>query len=172
MATDDALAGRLSTFSRTTVRHSRSRHGTARLISPVADPERLGRALITNVPFLVNAFFRIITPLLDPVTREKMRFNPACIKDGLFTPEMLMKEWGGAREFEYDHEQYWSALVKMCDERRMRMMDAWRSQGSSVGIKEWEVKCAIDDHEQGTGVMEQEKTQAITESVGEEIIVS
>lgn len=135
-------------------------------------PERLGRALITNVPFLVNAFFRIITPLLDPVTREKMRFNPACIKDGLFTPEMLMKEWGGAREFEYDHEQYWSALVKMCDERRMRMMDAWRSQGSTVGIKEWEVKCAIDDHEQGTGVMEQEKTQAITESVGEEIIVS
>lgn len=111
---------------------------------PLADPERLGRALITNVPFLVNAFFRIITPFLDPVTREKMRFNPACTRDGLFAPEMLMKEWGGACVFEYKHERYWPALVRMCAERRERAMEAWRGLGARVGIKEWEVKCAVD----------------------------
>lgn len=39
-------------------------------------PERLGLALILNVPWLLNAFYKLITPFIDPVTRTKMRFNP------------------------------------------------------------------------------------------------
>ena len=81
-------------------------------------PERLGLSLIINVPFLVNAFFKIITPLLDSVTRQKMKFNPEVLKDGLFTPDMVMKDWwGGEPEFEYVHEKYWPHLVSLCEDR-------------------------------------------------------
>ncbi|KAJ9094476.1 hypothetical protein QFC21_006015 [Naganishia friedmannii] len=58
--------------------------------------ERMGRAIVVNMPYVVrthlfmtsadvlyalnrwwvNAFFTAITPFLDPVTKEKMRFNP------------------------------------------------------------------------------------------------
>lgn len=39
-------------------------------------PERLGLALILNVPWLVDMFFKLIKPFIDPVTRDKMWFNP------------------------------------------------------------------------------------------------
>ncbi|PCH42236.1 CRAL/TRIO domain-containing protein [Wolfiporia cocos MD-104 SS10] len=107
-------------------------------------PERLGRALIINVPFLVNAFFKVITPFLDPVTREKMRFNPSCVREGLFSSDSLMREWGGDCAFEYKHELYWPALVRMCSERREALMQEWRKQGAKVGLREWDIKCALD----------------------------
>ena len=50
-------------------------------------PERLGRALIINVPFWLNAFYKMINPFIDPITREKMRFNPKVTQEGLFTAE-------------------------------------------------------------------------------------
>ncbi|CCL98782.1 uncharacterized protein FIBRA_00787 [Fibroporia radiculosa] len=107
-------------------------------------PERLGRALIVNVPFFVNVFLKLIAPFLDPVTRDKMRFNPSCVSDGLFTSDMLIGEWGGDCPFEYKHEVYWPALVQMCEKRRAKMMDTWRSLGGKVGLREWDVKCSTD----------------------------
>ncbi|OCH93078.1 CRAL/TRIO domain-containing protein [Obba rivulosa] len=107
-------------------------------------PERLGRALIVNLPFLLSAFFKMITPFVDPVTRPKMRFNPECVREGLFTPEQLLKEWGGELLFEYDHERYWKALVQMCEERRARLMDEWRKRGANVGTREWDIKMAVE----------------------------
>jgi len=38
-------------------------------------PERLGRALIINIPWIVHGFFKLITPFIDPHTREKLKFN-------------------------------------------------------------------------------------------------
>ncbi|KAJ8456349.1 hypothetical protein ONZ45_g18756 [Pleurotus djamor] len=96
--------------------------GTARTVLSILQnhyPERLGLAIIINVPFLVNAFFKLITPFIDPVTRAKMKFNPQVLDEGIFTPDMLMKEWwGGDVDFEYDHKKYWPALVSLCEERR------------------------------------------------------
>jgi hypothetical protein len=72
----------------------------------------LGLALILNVPFLLNAFFKLITPFVDPVTRNKMKFNPQIIQDGIFSPDMVMTRWwGGDCSFEYDHDKYFPALV-------------------------------------------------------------
>lgn len=110
-------------------------------------PERLGRALITKVPFLINAFFKLILPFVDPITREKIKFNPQCIKEGLFAPDMLMREWGGDVRFEYAHEQYWPALVRMCEERKGRMWRAWKTMGAKVGSSEWEMKTMNLSHE-------------------------
>ncbi|KAJ6531871.1 CRAL/TRIO domain-containing protein [Mycena capillaripes] len=107
-------------------------------------PERLGLALILNVPFLLNAFFKLITPFVDPVTRNKMKFNPKVIQDGIFTPEMVMSQWWeGACNFEYDHDKYWPALVALCDERTKLWTATWQKLGGKVGLKE-------SDYKQGT----------------------
>lgn len=112
-----------------------------------ADPERLGRALVTNVPFLVNAFFKLITPFIDPLTRPKLRFNPDCLAEGLFAPPQLLAEWGGAATVAYEHDKYWAPLVRMCAERRERMWEQWRARGAKVGVREWDMKCAIEQGE-------------------------
>ncbi|CAA7266872.1 unnamed protein product [Cyclocybe aegerita] len=118
--------------------------GTARTVLNILQdhyPERLGLALIINVPFLVNAFFKIIMPFVDPVTREKVKFNPHVLKDGLFTPDMLMKEWWeGDHDFEYVHEKYWGDLVGLCEKRVTGWKKAWRAQGAKVGQSEWAYK--------------------------------
>lgn len=52
-----------------------------------------------------------------------------------------MKEWwGGDRDFKYEHDKYWSALVQLCDSRRQAQMDKWRELGGTVGLKEWDIK--------------------------------
>lgn len=96
--------------------------------------------MIKNVPFLLNAFYKLINPLIDPVTREKMKFNPNVTKDALFTPEMVIKDWGGEREIVYEHEKYWPALVKLTSEIRQDQMERWRTLGGAIGIKEWDYK--------------------------------
>ncbi|KAH8117999.1 CRAL/TRIO domain-containing protein [Phellopilus nigrolimitatus] len=104
-------------------------------------PERLGLALIINVPMLVNAFFKLIMPFVDPVTRAKVKFNPRVVDDGFFSKDQLMKEWwDGDRDFVYDHAKYWPALVTMSDERRRRQLQRWRELGAKVGLKEWDMK--------------------------------
>ncbi|KAK8110512.1 CRAL/TRIO domain-containing protein [Apiospora kogelbergensis] len=81
-------------------------------------PERLGRALIINVPFMVWGFFKLITPFIDPITREKIQ---------------LWKEFGGEADFEYDHATYWPALTKMCEERRAERKEKWELGGKHIG---------------------------------------
>ena len=103
-------------------------------------PERLGRALIINVPFLLNAFYKMITPFIDPVTRDKMRFNPRPIQDGLFTADNLWVEFGGDIKFEYDHATYWPYFLEMAAKRKGEMMERWRALGGKIGIREWDYK--------------------------------
>jgi hypothetical protein len=105
-------------------------------------PERLDGSLILNVPFIIYAFFKMIGPFIDPVTREKMKFNPKPVEDGLFTADELFKDggWGGSRDFVYDHDKYWDAFVRMCDEIREAQMARWRKLGARVGCDEWDYK--------------------------------
>ena len=104
-------------------------------------PERLGLALIINVPYIVNAFFKLIMPFVDPVTREKVKFNPHIYEDGIFERDQVMEKWwGGECEFEYEHERYWPVLVRMCDERREHMRKRWEELGRKIGTSEWEMK--------------------------------
>ncbi|KAF8183935.1 CRAL-TRIO domain-containing protein [Pholiota molesta] len=107
-------------------------------------PERLGLALIINVPFLINAFFKVVMPLVDPITRNKVKFNPEIFKDGLFTTDNVMKEWGGDHHFEYDHDKYWPDLVTRCQSRTKNWEKNWRELGATVGISEWAYKTHTD----------------------------
>ncbi|KAF7374828.1 CRAL-TRIO domain-containing protein C23B6.04c [Mycena sanguinolenta] len=104
-------------------------------------PERLGLALILNVPWLLNAFYKLITPFVDPVTRDKMKFNPQVVQDGIFSPDMVMSQWwGGSCNFEYEHDKYWPALVSLCNERTQKWTATWKKLGGTVGIKESDYK--------------------------------
>ncbi|KAJ3930536.1 MAG: CRAL/TRIO domain-containing protein [Lentinula lateritia] len=104
-------------------------------------PERLGKALVINVPYLVNIFFKLITPFIDPITVQKLKFNPDVVKDGIFAEDQVMKEfWGGNQDFEYDHEKYWPTLVDLCKARKMKWMDEWRKLGGKIGLCESDYK--------------------------------
>ncbi|KAG5636163.1 hypothetical protein H0H81_008944, partial [Sphagnurus paluster] len=125
-------------------------------------PERLGMALILNVPFLLNAFYRLINPFIDPVSREKMKFNPQLIKDGLFNGDMVMSEWwGGDCNFEYVHEKYWPALLNMCESRSKAWLEKWRVLGGTIGIKEWDYKGGATAQ---VVTLEEEMSEKVTET--------
>ena len=131
-------------------------------------PERLGLALVINVPFLVNAFFRLIMPFVDPVTREKVKFNPDIVKEGLFAKDMVMSQWwGGDKNFEYVHEKYWKELVGMCDERTRRWRTKWEELGAKVGISEWEYKqvARVDEKELAADQADGSEKQLVSDPV-------
>jgi hypothetical protein len=97
-------------------------------------PERLGRALVTNVPFMIWGFFKLITPFIDPLTREKIRFNEDM---GLHVPRtQLLKESAGEVEFEYEHSIYWKALNDLCEQKRAEYRARWEKGGSRIGESE------------------------------------
>ncbi|KAG1839542.1 CRAL TRIO domain-containing protein [Suillus subalutaceus] len=127
-------------------------------------PERLGLVLIAHLPWLLNTFFKLLMPFLDPFTRQKLVFNPVINENGVFRttedaeawdadstsrvfePDQLIQEgWIGSQRFVYSHAVYWEALVTLCEERRSRMVAAWHCIGGKVGTKEWEVKVAVRD---------------------------
>ncbi|KAG2051417.1 CRAL TRIO domain-containing protein [Suillus hirtellus] len=129
-------------------------------------PERLGLVLIAHLPWLLNTFFKLLMAFMDPYTRQKLVFNPVINENGVFRttadaevweaqadsttrvfePDQLIQEgWNGTQPFVYSHDDYWEALVTLCEERRSRMVAAWHCMGGKVGIKEWDVKVAVKD---------------------------
>lgn len=97
-------------------------------------PERLGRALIINVPFIVWGFFKLITPFIDPLTREKLKFNEDMSQ---YVPkEQLWTEFNGGLQFDYDHSVYWPALMEMCEEKRIERKKRWEAGGKQIGETE------------------------------------
>ncbi|KAF3384310.1 hypothetical protein F1880_002501 [Penicillium rolfsii] len=94
-------------------------------------PERLGRALVINVPFLIWGFFKLITPFIDPNTRQKLKFNEDMRKH--VPASQLMKPVGGDLEFQYDHSTYWPALNELAELRRKSYYERWVQGGKQVG---------------------------------------
>ncbi|CEL03396.1 Putative CRAL/TRIO domain protein (AFU_orthologue; AFUA_5G13000) [Aspergillus calidoustus] len=94
-------------------------------------PERLGRALVINMPFIILGFFKIITPFLDPVTREKLKFNEDLKKH--VPPNQLLNSVGGEVDFKYDHSAYWPALNKLAEIKRTEYRERWIQGGKRIG---------------------------------------
>ncbi|XXZ99438.1 Phosphatidylinositol transfer protein (PITP) [Meyerozyma guilliermondii] len=106
-------------------------------------PERLGKALLTNIPWLGWTFLKIIHPFIDPLTREKLVFDQPFPN---YVPrEHLDKDFGGTLDFEYNHEKYWPALVKMAEEKRQRYFKRFEKFGSKVGLSEVDLR---GDHDE------------------------
>jgi hypothetical protein len=74
--------------------------------------ERLGRAIVMNVPWYLNAFFALMKPLLDQRTRDKIKFNPEMTD--LMPRQQLDNEFGGEHNYQYDPRVYLPALCAFC----------------------------------------------------------
>ncbi|KFH43645.1 CRAL-TRIO domain-containing protein-like protein [Hapsidospora chrysogenum ATCC 11550] len=111
-------------------------------------PERLGKALIINVPWAVWAFFKIITPFIDPVTREKLKFNED-MKQYVPPEQLWSADWGGDMDFEYDHDVYWPALNDLCRQRREERRARWEAAGREVGESEAYLAGGTDESVKG-----------------------
>lgn len=97
-------------------------------------PERLGRALMQEVPWLVWGFFKAISPFIDPLTKEKLKFDENLRQ--LVPPAQLIKSYGGDVDFVYDHGRYWPALNALADQRKAEMVHRWKEGGAHIGESE------------------------------------
>lgn len=87
------------------------------------------------VPWIVWGFFKIITPFIDPVTREKLKFNED-MKQYVPAEQLWSSDWGGDMDFEYEHDVYWPSLNELCKQRRESKLARWRAAGSIIGESE------------------------------------
>lgn len=101
-------------------------------------PERLGRALVTDLPWYISAFFKMISPLIDPHTKTKLKFNEKMAN--YVPPEQLLTAFGGKLQFEYEHATYWPALDKLCSRRRKDYVARWEKAGKKIGEHEGYLK--------------------------------
>lgn len=74
--------------------------------------ERLGKGVVVNVPFYLQAFFNMIKPLLDPKTKQKVQFNPPLKK--LIPSQQLDAEFKGDYQYIYDSNVYLPAICHFC----------------------------------------------------------
>lgn len=106
-------------------------------------PERLGKALLTNIPLLAWTFLKIIHPFIDPLTREKLVFDQPFPN---YVPvSQLDKDFGGEVDFEYDHSKYWHEMISMAEEKKRKYIKRFETFGSKVGLSEADLR---GDHEE------------------------
>ncbi|KAI9444540.1 CRAL/TRIO domain-containing protein [Lactarius indigo] len=96
--------------------------------------ETLGRALVVNLPTILSFFYKGISPFLDPVTRDKMRFNPDPLRASC-PASTSTADFGGEYRFEFDHEAYWSQLIEcVCVRARRALLSALTSDIRRQGM--------------------------------------
>lgn len=101
-------------------------------------PERLGKALLTNIPLLAWTFLKIIHPFIDPLTREKLVFDQPFPE---YVPSLqLDKDFGGRVNFDYDHEKYWGDMVSAAEEKKRKCIKRFETFGSVVGLSEEDLR--------------------------------
>lgn len=101
-------------------------------------PERLGKALLTNIPWLGWTFLKLIHPFIDPMTREKLVFDQPFVD---YVPRVqLDADFGGAVNFEYDHAQYWPAMISIAEEKKRHYVARFEQLGAVVGLSEADLR--------------------------------
>ncbi|SCW03936.1 LAFE_0H02300g1_1 [Lachancea fermentati] len=106
-------------------------------------PERLGKALLTNIPWLAWTFLKMIHPFIDPMTREKLVFDEPFPK---YVPkDQLDKMYGGYLDFTYKHDVYWPKFNDMAAKKRSHYLTRFEKFGARVGLSEFDLR---GDHEE------------------------
>lgn len=83
------------------------------------------------MPFVIWGFFKLITPFIDPQTRQKLKFNEDLRQH--VPCGQLLQSVGGDVEFRYDHSTYWPALNKLAEQRREAYRERWVQGGKQIG---------------------------------------
>lgn len=105
-------------------------------------PERLGKAILLSVPWIVKKFLDFAFTFVDPVTKKKVAWNVDIVEEGIVPKEAAIGDYGGDIPFTYDHDDYWPTLLEVCLKRREAYRQAWRQLGGGVGRSEWDFKRA------------------------------
>ncbi|KAI4214223.1 MAG: hypothetical protein LQ351_003308 [Letrouitia transgressa] len=105
-------------------------------------PERLGRALLMNVHWVVWTFLKLINPFIDPNTKEKIKYDQDLRQ--LVPPSQLMTSHDGDIHFEYEHSVYWPALNELAAKKRLEMVERWERRGKKVGESELFLRGGIE----------------------------
>lgn len=105
--------------------------GTARHVANILQNhyvERLGRAFVCHTPRFISAFFTALSPFLDPITKDKIRFNEPHMTEFIAPDQLDMEFAGGTYAYKFDFDVYWDSLVRRCgilpDGRRQSTVDA------------------------------------------------
>lgn len=106
-------------------------------------PERLGRALLVNIPLLAWTFLKVIFPFIDPQTKEKIIFDKPFID--YIPANQLESIYGGELDFEYDHKTYWPSLVSMVEAKQKAYFERFEKFGSVIGLSEIDLKSDGDE---------------------------
>lgn len=101
--------------------------------------------LISRIPTIFYGFYRLVSPFVDPVTKDKIRFNPDCRT--LVPPSQLDKlAFGGDFNFEFKHEEYFPFLHKTAKQRREENLARWRQfGGGKCGLSEFIIKGGMEN---------------------------
>ena len=106
-------------------------------------PERLGKALLTNIPWLGWTFLKIIHPFIDPLTREKLVFDQPFPQ---YVPqEQLDLDFGGAVDFEYDQDKYWKEMIAFGEKKKENYKKRFEQFGGVVGLSEVDLRGEGDE---------------------------
>ena len=101
-------------------------------------PETLGYAVFINIPWIGYALLKVMTPLIDPNTKQRLVF------DEPFTNRIdssnLDYHYGGDLKFDYNHESYWPDFKTKVEGRRAENYERWVKLGGSIGLREVEFK--------------------------------
>ncbi|AQZ14607.1 PDR16 (YNL231C) [Zygosaccharomyces parabailii] len=101
-------------------------------------PERLGKALLTNIPWIAWTFLKLIHPFIDPMTREKLVFDQP-FPD--YVPvDQLDKTYGGRLDFTYKQDVYWPALISESRDKRENYLKRFQKFGGVVGLSEYDLR--------------------------------
>lgn len=99
----------------TATQHTQPSFATQRKVLSILQnhyPERLGHAIVVNVPWFLSTFFAAISPFLDPNTRTKISMlrSPDNVKDTI-PLDMLDADFGGLWRYDFQFDKYWDDLL-------------------------------------------------------------
>lgn len=101
-------------------------------------PERLGRGLFTNIPWIGYTFFKLAEPFIDPYTRLKTIYDQPF--ENFVPKEQLDKEFNGLLDFEYVHDVYWPEMNRIGDARRELYMKNFERLGGKLAMSEYDLR--------------------------------
>lgn len=101
-------------------------------------PERLGKGLFTNIPWLGHYFFKVVGPFIDPYTRLKTIYDQPF--ENFVPKEQLDKEFNGMLDFEYKHDIYWKELNALAEKKHAIYMKNFHQLGRGIGLSEYDLR--------------------------------
>lgn len=93
-------------------------------------PERLGLCLMVHAPKVFHWFYKIISPFIPPVTKQKIQFCKGtkhaelrAFMEPFIDVSQLDKSYGGDKDIIYNHEEQWREEMEWDKKRIIKMKE-------------------------------------------------